>query len=99
MSTTDLVSLVCCDLGSIVRGRSLAATLYFVAGLAIVYGILAMVAVPLRLAVVGTCPPAPAIGNTLPICINGTAHHLRIGRRHEGLAGLWVMVEARMSSF
>ena len=42
------------------QGRPLAATLYFVAGLAIVYGILAMVAVPLRLAVVGTCPPAPA---------------------------------------
>jgi hypothetical protein len=42
------------------QGRSLAATLYFVAGLAIVYGILAMVAVPLRLAVVGTCPPEPA---------------------------------------
>src|SRR5216683_3780777 len=42
------------------QGRSLAAALYFFAGLAIVYGILAMVAVPLRLAVVGTCPPAPA---------------------------------------
>jgi hypothetical protein len=42
------------------QNRSLAATLYFIAGLAIVYGILAMVAVPLRLAVVGTCPPAPA---------------------------------------
>jgi hypothetical protein len=42
------------------QGRSLAATAYFVAGLAIVYGILAMVAVPLRLAVVGTCPPEPA---------------------------------------
>jgi hypothetical protein len=42
------------------QGRSLAATLYFVAGLAIVYGILAMVAVPLRLAVIGTCPPEPA---------------------------------------
>lgn len=42
------------------QGRSLAATLYFVAGLAIVYGILAMLAVPLRLAVVGTCPPEPA---------------------------------------
>ncbi len=42
------------------QGRSLAATLYFVAGLAIVYGILSMVAVPLRLAVIGTCPPAPA---------------------------------------
>src|SRR6266851_9634366 len=42
------------------QGRALAATLYFIAGLAIVYGILAMVAVPLRLAVVGTCPPEPA---------------------------------------
>ncbi|HEX9098660.1 MAG TPA: hypothetical protein VF956_04135 [Candidatus Dormibacteraeota bacterium] len=42
------------------QGRSLAATLYFISGLAIVYGILAMVAVPLRLAVIGTCPPAPA---------------------------------------
>ena len=42
------------------RGRPLAVSLYFVAGIAIVYGILAMVAVPLRLAVVGVCPPAPA---------------------------------------
>jgi hypothetical protein len=42
------------------QGRSLTATLYFIAGLAIVYGILAMAALPLRLAVVGTCPPEPA---------------------------------------
>src|SRR6266702_3138305 len=42
------------------QGRTVAVALYFVAGLAIVYGILAMLAVPLRLAVVGTCPPAPA---------------------------------------
>jgi hypothetical protein len=42
------------------QGRPLAVTLYFIAGLAIVYGILAMLAVPLRLAVVGTCPPSPA---------------------------------------
>lgn len=46
------------------RGRPIAAALYFIAGLAIVYGILAMVTVPLRLAVVGTCPlgsaPCPA---------------------------------------
>jgi hypothetical protein len=41
------------------QGRPLAVTLYFIAGLAIVYGILAMLALPLRLAVVGTCPPAP----------------------------------------
>src|SRR5690242_7786835 len=35
----------------------------------------------------------------LPICINGTAHHLRIGSASRGLAGRWVTVEARMSSF
>lgn len=37
-------------------GKTIAAGLYFIAGLAIVYGILTMLAVPLRLAVVGTCP-------------------------------------------
>lgn len=42
------------------QGRPIAVALYFVAGLAIVYGILAMLAVPLRLAVIGTCLPAPA---------------------------------------
>jgi uncharacterized membrane protein len=42
------------------QGRPVAVSLYFVAGLAIVYGILTMLAVPLRLAVLGTCPTAPA---------------------------------------
>jgi hypothetical protein len=42
------------------QGRPVTTALYFVASLAIVYGILALVAVPLRLAVIGTCPPAPA---------------------------------------
>jgi hypothetical protein len=42
------------------QGKPVATALYFVASLAIVYGILYMVAVPLRLAVVGTCPPDPA---------------------------------------
>ncbi len=42
------------------QGRPLAALLYFISGLAIVYGVLAMLAVPLRLAVVGTCPPTQA---------------------------------------
>jgi hypothetical protein len=42
------------------QGRPIASGLYFIASLAIVYGILAMLAVPLRLAVLGTCPPAPA---------------------------------------
>lgn len=42
------------------QGRPIATGLYFLASLAIVYAILALVAVPLRLAVLGTCPPAPA---------------------------------------
>lgn len=43
------------------RGRPLATALYFVAGIALVYGMLSMIAVPLRLAVLGTCDPAPAV--------------------------------------
>jgi hypothetical protein len=43
------------------QGRPLATALYFIAGLALVYGMLTMIAVPLRLAVIGTCDPAPAI--------------------------------------
>lgn len=42
------------------QGRAMATGLYFLAGLATLYGILSMVAVPLRLAVIGTCPSAPA---------------------------------------
>jgi hypothetical protein len=42
------------------QGRPITTSLYFVASLAIVYGILALIAVPLRLAVIGTCPPEPA---------------------------------------
>jgi MFS family permease len=42
------------------QGRPVATALYFLAGLAIVYGILSLIAVPLRLAVIGTCPPLPA---------------------------------------
>jgi hypothetical protein len=42
------------------QGRPITTGLYFIASLAIVYGILAMLAVPLRLAVLGSCPPAPA---------------------------------------
>jgi hypothetical protein len=42
------------------QGRPLATLLYFIAGLAIVYGMLFMVSTPLRLAVVGVCPASPA---------------------------------------
>jgi hypothetical protein len=42
------------------RGRPVATLLYFVASIALVYGMLSMIAVPLRVAVLGTCPSAPA---------------------------------------
>jgi hypothetical protein len=42
------------------QGRLFTALLYFVGGLAIVYGLLSMFAVPLQLAVLGSCPVAPA---------------------------------------
>ncbi|HEY6875347.1 MAG TPA: hypothetical protein VI384_03210 [Candidatus Dormibacteraeota bacterium] len=41
------------------RGRSFTALIYFVGGLAIGYGLLLVLAIPLRLAVEGSCPPAP----------------------------------------
>ena len=46
------------------QGRLVTAVLYFVGGLALVYGVLAMFAVPLELAVLGSCPapPAPCTG-------------------------------------
>jgi hypothetical protein len=42
------------------QGRGLTSLLYLLAGLGIVYGLLTMFAVPLQLAVLGTCPVAPA---------------------------------------
>ena len=43
------------------RGKPIATSLYFVASIALVYGMLAMIAVPLRVAVLGTCPSTPAV--------------------------------------
>jgi hypothetical protein len=42
------------------HGRAVNAALYFLAGLALVYGVLSMAALPLELAALGTCPAAPA---------------------------------------
>lgn len=42
------------------QGRAITSGLYFLASLAIVYGILAMLSLPLRLAVLGTCAPEAA---------------------------------------
>lgn len=46
------------------QGRTATAILYFVGGLALVYGLLAMFSVPLQLAALGSCaaPPAPCAG-------------------------------------
>ncbi len=46
------------------QGRGASAILYFIAGLALVYGLLAMFSVPLQLAALGSCaaPPAPCGG-------------------------------------
>ena len=41
------------------RGRSFSALVYFIGGLAVAYGLLLVLAIPLRLAVEGSCPPAP----------------------------------------
>ena len=41
------------------HGRSLSVLVYFLGGLAIAYGLLLVLAVPMRLAVTGSCPPAP----------------------------------------
>jgi hypothetical protein len=41
------------------RGRTFSALIYLLTGLAIVYGLLLVLAIPMRLAVEGTCPPAP----------------------------------------
>jgi len=63
------------------RGRHVATALYFLASLAIVYGMLAMLTLPLRLAVIGTCPPLPAA------CTAGLDRPLTIGESNAlGLA-------------
>jgi hypothetical protein len=55
------------------QGRPITAILYFIAGLALVYGMLAMFAVPLELAVLGTCSPSPAP------CVGGVGRPLSVG--------------------
>ncbi len=54
------------------RGRTVTGVLYFLAGIALVFGMLTMFAFPLELAVLGTCaaPPAPcASGLQRPLTI------------------------------
>lgn len=42
------------------QSKALAVGLYFIGGLAVVYGMLQLVSLPLRLTLMGTCPAAPA---------------------------------------
>ena len=42
------------------QGRTTLSVIYFVAGLAIVYGLLSIFSLPVRLAALGTCPALPA---------------------------------------
>jgi hypothetical protein len=86
------------------RSRSLATALYFLAGIALVYGMLWMVAVPLRLAVVGTCTPqgssACPPGSEIPLTGaegNGFAIAIAMGALAILIAffGLWVLFRTR----
>jgi hypothetical protein len=74
-------------------GRTIATGLYFIAGLAIVYGILTMLSVPLRLAVVGTCPA------TFSHCPIGYEQPLTVGES-TGLAfGTGIGIVALFTAF
>jgi hypothetical protein len=53
------IALAACGLLN-TQSRTVLSVIYFVAGLAIVYGLLSMFSLPIRLAVLGTCPAAPA---------------------------------------
>jgi len=54
------------------QGRTVTSALYLLAGLAIVYGLLTMFALPLQLAVLGTCPIPPQP------CPSGLQHALTV---------------------
>ena len=56
--TIGAIGLAACALLSN-QSRATIAVVYFVAGLAIVFGILSMVSLPVRLAALGSCPVAP----------------------------------------
>ena len=55
------------------QGRTVTYTLYFVAGLAIVFGLLSMFSLPVRLAALGSCaaPPAPCLSGLPRVLTDG----------------------------
>jgi hypothetical protein len=75
------------------RGRQIASLLYFLASLAIVYGILAMLTLPLTLAVIGTCPPAPAT------CAPGLQRSLASGEANALEVAIVLGIAAIMSGY
>jgi hypothetical protein len=85
------------------RGRPLATLLYFLAGIALVYGMLRMVAVPIQLLVAGTCPPLPAAcpaGSERPFTggeSNGFEIAILMGTLSILIAffGLWILFRMR----
>ena len=73
------------------QGRAITSALYLLAGLAIVYGLLTMFALPLQLAVLGTCPIPPQP------CPSGLQHALTVPENTGigaaaafGIAGLFI---------
>lgn len=81
------------------QGRTVSAILYFLAGLGIVYGMLAMFSVPLQIAALGSCaaPPAPcAAGLMRPLTVNentgmGFATGFGVAALFVGFFGLMVV--------
>lgn len=88
------------------QGRIVTSIVYFIAGLAIVFGLLAMFSLPLRLAVLGTCPALPAPCTTgLPRPLTdaentgmGAAATLGILAVFIGFLGLTVMYRRAVST-
>jgi hypothetical protein len=81
------------------QGRAVSAILYFLAGLAVVYGLLAMFSVPLQLAAIGSCPAPPApcpagLGRPLTVAENtglGFATGFGVAALFIGFFGLMVV--------
>ena len=85
-------------------GGAVTSALYFVAGLALVFGILSMFALPLQQAVLGTCPAPPqpcASGLQRPLTIAentslGFGSGFAIGSIFVGFFGLFVVYRRRV---
>jgi hypothetical protein len=68
--------------------RSIAVVLYFIAGLATVYAMLQLVSLPLRMTLLGTCPPSPSS------CLPGMQQRITEGEQTGLLFGVGIGVVA-----